>query len=387
MANLDIDNVSKKYGNTQAVDGVSLKVGTGTFTVILGPSGSGKTTLLRCVAGFEKPDSGTISIDGTDVTELPPRDRDLAMVFQSYALFPLMTIHDNIGFPLKVRNAPKAEIDARVKEVAELLVIKHLLEKKPNQLSGGEQQRAALGRAIVRRPNALLMDEPLTSLDAPLRAQMRTELKRIRRETQMTAIYVTHDQAEAMALADMIAIMSEGHLMQYGPPLEVYSKPKNSFVAGFVGNPPTNILNARFSVEGGGVLKVDKASIRVDAATAKMIVDKAGDGAEVLVGVRPEDIKVFTSKRSESDLEIVVESIEPLGSSIVISSLVDDKIFRLVLRPSRRSRQATTSGSRGNRTRRTSSRRMAGSSSDSPRPTLASRILPSGGPLSASESS
>ena len=182
------------------------------------------------------------------------------MVFQSYALFPLMTIHDNIGFPLKVRNVPKAEIDARVKEVADLLVIKHLLEKKPNQLSGGEQQRAALGRAIVRQPNALLMDEPLTSLDAPLRAQMRTELKRIRRETQMTAIYVTHDQAEAMGLADMIAIMSEGKLMQYGPPLDVYSKPKNSFVAGFVGNPPTNILNARFSVDGsGGVLKVDQA--------------------------------------------------------------------------------------------------------------------------------
>ncbi|MGH9920185.1 MAG: ABC transporter ATP-binding protein, partial [Nitrososphaerales archaeon] len=256
------------------------------------------------------------------------------MVFQSYALFPLMTIHDNIGFPLKVRNAPKAEIDARVNEVADLLVIKHLLQKKPNQLSGGEQQRAALGRAIVRRPNALLMDEPLTSLDAPLRAQMRTELKRIRRETQMTAIYVTHDQAEAMALADMIAIMSDGHLMQYGPPLEVYSKPQNSFVAGFVGNPPTNILNARFSVDGaGGILKVDKAAIHVDGATSKILVDKVGDGAEVLVGVRPEDVKVFGSKRSESDLEIVVESFEPLGSSIVISSLVDDKIFRLVLPP------------------------------------------------------
>ena len=193
--------------------------------MILGPSGSGKTTLLRCVAGFEKPDAGTISIDGKPVTDLPPRERDLAMVFQSYALFPLMTIHDNIGFPLKVRNVPKAEIDARVNQVADLLVIKHLLEKKPGQLSGGEQQRAALGRAIVRQPNALLMDEPLTSLDAPLRAQMRTELKRIRRETQMTAIYVTHDQAEAMALADMIAIMSDGHLMQYGPPLRSTRNP------------------------------------------------------------------------------------------------------------------------------------------------------------------
>jgi multiple sugar transport system ATP-binding protein len=336
MANIEIDNVSKRYGSTQAVNGVSLKVSSGTFTVILGPSGSGKTTLLRCVAGFEKPDSGTISIDGTPVTDLPPRERDLAMVFQSYALFPLMTIHDNIGFPLKVRNVPKAEIDTRVKEVADLLVIKHLLEKKPNQLSGGEQQRAALGRAIVRQPNALLMDEPLTSLDAPLRAQMRTELKRIRRETKMTAIYVTHDQAEAMGLADMIAIMSEGKLMQYGPPLEVYAKPNNSFVAGFVGNPPTNILNAKFSVDGsGGILKVDQASIHIDSSTAKAIGEKVGDGAEVLVGIRPEDVEVFTSKRSESDLEIVVESMEPLGSSIVISSLVDDKIFRLVLPPER----------------------------------------------------
>jgi multiple sugar transport system ATP-binding protein len=335
MANLEIENVSKKYGSTQAVDGVSLKVGTGTFAVILGPSGSGKTTLLRCVAGFEKPDSGTISIDGTPVTDLPPRERDLAMVFQSYALFPLMTIHDNIGFPLKVRNVPKAEIDARVNEVADLLVIKHLLEKKPNQLSGGEQQRAALGRAIVRQPNALLMDEPLTSLDAPLRAQMRTELKRIRRETHMTALYVTHDQAEAMGLADMIAVMSQGRLMQYGPPLEVYTKPKNSFVAGFIGNPPTNLLTARFSVAGagGGVLAVDSAKISVDAPRAKIVADKVGDGAEVLVGVRPEEISVSNSKKSDSDLEIVVESFEPLGSSIVISSLVDNKIFRLVLPP------------------------------------------------------
>src|ERR1700730_6142767 len=272
MANLEIKNLSKKYGSHVAVDAVSLKVTSGTFAVIIGPSGSGKTTLLRCVAGFEKPDSGSIFIDGIPITDLPPRERDIAMVFQSYALFPLMTVHDNIAFPLKVRNVPKAEIDARVKQVADLLVIKNILEKKPNQLSGGEQQRAALGRAIVRQPNALLMDEPLTSLDAPLRAQMRTELKRIRRETKMTAIYVTHDQAEAMALADMIAIMSEGKLMQYGPPLDVYAKPNHQFVAGFAGNPPTNVVNARFSVDGGGgVLKVDQATIRIDSSTAKLI--------------------------------------------------------------------------------------------------------------------
>ncbi len=333
MANLEINNLSKSYGSTLAVDKVSLKVGSGTFTVILGPSGSGKTTLLRCVAGFEKPDSGAISIEGSDVTDLPPRERDLAMVFQSYALFPLMTIHDNIAFPLKVRNASKSEIDTRVKQVADLLVIKHLLDKKPNQLSGGEQQRAALGRAIVRQPNALLMDEPLTSLDAPLRAQMRTELKRIRRETQMTAIYVTHDQAEAMGLADMIAIMNAGKLMQYGAPLDVYSRPENSFVAGFVGNPPTNVLDARFSLDGGGSVKVDQASIPLDGPSATMLREKVGDGAELLVGIRPEDIEVSTSKKSQADLEIVVESIEPLGSSIVITSLVDGKIFRLVLPP------------------------------------------------------
>ncbi|HXW36766.1 MAG TPA: ABC transporter ATP-binding protein [Nitrososphaerales archaeon] len=330
MANIEIENVSKRYGTTQAVDGVSLKVSSGTFTVVLGPSGSGKTTLLRCVAGFEKPDSGSVKIDGEAVTDLPPRERDLAMVFQTSALFPLMTIHDNIGFPLKVRNVSKTEIDKRVNEVADLLVIKHLLPKKPAQLSGGEQQRAALGRAIVRQPNALLMDEPLTSLDAPLRAQLRTELKKIRRETQMTAIYVTHDQAEAMGLADSIGIMNAGKLSQYGAPLEVYSRPANSFVAGFVGNPPTNIMEAEITEV--NMLKLDNATIPLDVATAGLVRQKAG-GSSVLVGIRPEDIGVLAKRISEANLDVEIESFETLGSSTVVSSFVAGRVFRIVLPP------------------------------------------------------
>ena len=298
---------------------------------VLGPSGSGKTTLLRCVAGFEKPDSGTILFDGTDVTELRPKDRDLAMVFQSYALFPLMTIRDNIAFPLKMRNAPAAEIQDRVNKVADLLVIKDLLDKRPGQLSGGEQQRAALGRAIVREPNALLMDEPLTSLDAPLRAQMRRELKKIKKETKMTAIYVTHDQAEAMALADTLAIMNLGRLIQYDEPLEMYSKPSNTFVAGFIGSPPTNLIEARVE---GGKLRVENAIFPIDREMSA----KTGGSAEGVktIGVRPEDIEVFPTKNSERSVETVVESTEPLGSSVLVNALLGDSYVKLVLPPNRK---------------------------------------------------
>jgi multiple sugar transport system ATP-binding protein len=336
MADIEIQNVTKKYGKTVAVNDVSLKVSSGSFTVILGPSGSGKTTLLRCVAGFEEPDSGAIVINGAPVTQLPPRERDLAMVFQNYALFPLMTVRENIGFPLKVRNASQTEIDARVKEVADFLFIKELLDKRPAQLSGGEQQRAALGRAIVRQPNALLMDEPLTSLDAPLRAQMRTELKRIRKETKMTAIYVTHDQAEAMSLADMLAIMSGGRLMQYDKPLELYAKPGNSFVAGFVGNPPTNMIPAVLVTKyGRESLQMAESTIPLDPSMGALLRDKVGDQGQLLVGIRPEDVQAYPSRNSERSFEIVVDSTEPLGSSLVINALVEGNSFKLVLPPDR----------------------------------------------------
>ena len=332
MAEIEIKNLTKHYGKTLAVNNVSLKVDSGTFTVILGPSGSGKTTLLRCVAGFETPDGGTISIDGVLSNELPPRERDLAMVFQDYALFPLKTIHDNIGFPLEVRKRPKAEIDSRVKVVADLLGIKHLLEKRPSQLSGGEQQRAALGRAIVREPKALLMDEPLTNLDAPLRAQMRTELKRIRRETKMTAIYVTHDQAEAMGLADMLAIMSDGELEQYAKPMDVYSRPGNTFVAGFVGNPPMNLITVRISTKDGKeLLQNGGFSYRAEPRVLELVRQQGG--GEVILGIRPEDTRVFSSRNSENSAECVVESVEQLGPNTVVSTNVEDATFKTIVPP------------------------------------------------------
>ncbi len=335
MANIEIRGLTKSYGKTLAVNDVSFKVVSGTFTVILGPSGSGKTTLLRCVAGFEKPEKGSVLFDGNDVTDFAPKDRDLAMVFQSYALFPLMTIRDNIAFPLKIRNAPAAEIQERVTKVADLLVIKHILDKKPGQLSGGEQQRAALGRAIVREPSALLMDEPLTSLDAPLRVQMRTELKRIRRETKMTAIYVTHDQAEAMGLADTLAIMNLGRLIQYDAPLEMYSRPSNTFVAGFIGSPPTNLIAAKVEASNGQArVRVQNVSLALEGARASRVKETTGDN--LTIGIRPEDIKVYPSKNSERSLDASVESTEPLGSSTIVNALLGESTFRLVLPPDRK---------------------------------------------------
>lgn len=337
MADIEIQNLTKSYGKTVAVNDVSLKVDSGTFTVILGPSGSGKTTLLRCVAGFEKPEKGSILINGRDFTDVPTKDRDLAVVFQSYALFPLMTIHDNIAFPLKIRNAPAAEIHERVTKVADMLMIKHLLDKRPSQLSGGEQQRVALGRAIVREPSALLMDEPLTSLDAPLRAQMRTELKRIRRETKMTAIYVTHDQAEAMGLADALAIMNLGRLIQYDSPLELYLRPSNTFVAGFVGSPPMNLTEAKVEPWNGQArLRVENVALPLDNSGTSALKDMAN--GIITIGIRPEDIHVYPSKNSERSLDTTVDSTEPLGATLIVNALLGDSTFKLLLPPDHNAR-------------------------------------------------
>lgn len=237
-----VDRISKTFGSKNVLNQISLQVMDGEFTVLLGPSGCGKSTLLRLIAGLETADSGSIQIAGQHVTHLEPRDRDVSMVFQSYALYPHMTVAANIGYPLKIRRTPASETTALIAEVAERLGLTRLLQSYPRQLSGGERQRVALARAIVRRPKLFLMDEPLSNLDAQLRANMRGELKHLQHELKTATIYVTHDQAEAMTLANRIAVMSQGRILQYGTPSEIYNRPANRFVATFVGSPPMNLL-------------------------------------------------------------------------------------------------------------------------------------------------
>ncbi|RLE52516.1 MAG: glycerol-3-phosphate ABC transporter ATP-binding protein, partial [Candidatus Methanomethylicota archaeon] len=240
MVKIHLEHVTKVFGEVVAVDDVTLTIREKEFMVLLGPSGCGKTTTLRIIAGLEEPTKGEVYIDDQPVTYLPPKDRDIAMVFQNYALYPHMKVYDNIAFPLKLRKYPKEEIDKMVKEVAEMLHIEDLLDRMPKQLSGGEQQRVALARALIRRPKAFLLDEPLSNLDAKLRVVMRAELKRLQKELGVTTVYVTHDQAEAMTMADRIAVMKDGKVLQVGSPADVFNKPVNLFVAGFIGSPPMN---------------------------------------------------------------------------------------------------------------------------------------------------
>src|SRR5687767_13575663 len=238
MAQIELENVSKVFpGDVVALDDVSLRIEDGEFIALVGPSGCGKSTLLRSLAGLEEVTSGTISIDGRDVTDLAPRQRDVAMVFQSYALYPHMTVRQNLGYGLKVRRTPKADATRRVEEVADLLGLSELLERRPSALSGGQRQRVAMGRAIVREPKAFLMDEPLSNLDAKLRVQMRAEIAALQKQLGVTTLYVTHDQVEAMTMGDRVAVMKNGRLQQCAPPQELYDGPANVFVAGFIGSP------------------------------------------------------------------------------------------------------------------------------------------------------
>ena len=282
MAQVILNHVVKAYGSVYAVNDVSLTVDDGEFVALVGPSGCGKTTSLNLVAGLIELTSGEIFIGGRQVNDLDPKDRDIAMVFQNYALYPNKTVFQNLGFPLRMRRLPRAEIEAKVKEAARLLDISHLLERRPRELSGGQQQRVALGRALVRDPQAFLMDEPLSNLDAKLRVQMRAELKRFHQDLNATVVYVTHDQLEAMTMADRIAVMSGGYLQQYDTPERVFAEPANIFVAGFVGSPAMNLIDVQLTVADGRVtVGTDGWTIPLDDQNATRAA-RASNGTVVL---------------------------------------------------------------------------------------------------------
>jgi len=312
MAEIRLEDVTKDYaGGVRAVDSVNLTIGSGEFMVLVGPSGCGKSTLLRMIAGLEEITSGNAFIGERDVTNLSPRDRDIAMVFQNYALYPHMTVFRNLAFGLRQRKVPSREIDRRVHEVSEILGLDDLLKRRPAQLSGGQRQRVAMGRALVREPKAFLLDEPLSNLDAKLRVQMRAELKRLHQRLGVTTIYVTHDQVEAMTLGDRIAVLSGGKLQQLGPPQDVYDHPVNVFVAGFIGSPPMNLLRAN-AVNG-----------RITAGDLQVDIPGLADG-DVVVGVRPEMLR--PAGDGLPAVPFTVDVVEPLGDEIVVHGTVAGRL-------------------------------------------------------------
>jgi len=313
VARVAFDAVTKVYpGPMVAVDGLTLDVADGEFLILVGPSGCGKSTALRMVAGLEKISAGEITIGERVVNDVPPKDRDVAMVFQSYALYPHMTVERNLAFGLRQRRMPRDEIGRRVDEMGRMLGLEDLLRRRPGQLSGGQRQRVAMGRALVREPEVFLLDEPLSNLDAKLRVEMRSELKRLHRRVGVTTIYVTHDQVEAITLGDRIAVLSGGILQQVGPPQEVYDHPANLFVAGFIGSPAMNLLTG---VARAGRLAVGAVELSADVP--------APDG-EVVVGIRPEGLRpVGESHDGPGVFDVRVEVVEPLGEEVLVHGSVD----------------------------------------------------------------
>jgi len=311
MARVELRDVLKAYGDTVAVDNVSLTVDDGEFVALVGPSGCGKTTTLNLVAGLIDITDGDIYIGERLVNDVDPKDRDTAMVFQNYALYPNKTVYRNLAFPLKMRKLGKAEIDGKVREAARLLDIEHLLERRPRELSGGQQQRVALGRALVRDPRVFLMDEPLSNLDAKLRVQMRSELKRFHQDLNATVIYVTHDQLEAMTMADRMAVMSDGVLQQYDTPAEVFARPVNTFVAGFVGSPAMNLLEAKVVREGDATaLQGDGWRYPLTARNAQRALRASSE--EIVLGARHSTIEVHGDERPGA-IRGRIYTVEPTG--------------------------------------------------------------------------
>ncbi len=340
MASISLNKVTKTYPNGyEAIHGLDLDIADGEFMVMVGPSGCGKTTVLRMIAGLEDVSSGTVKIDDEVVNDVAPRDRDIAMVFQSYALYPQMSVAQNIGFALRMKKMPKAEIDRRVREAASVLGITDWLSRKPSQLSGGQRQRVAMGRAIVREPSVFLMDEPLSNLDAKLRVQMRAEVARVQKRIGVATLYVTHDQTEAMTLGHRVAVMRAGELQQCDAPQSLYDRPKNLFVAGFIGSPSMNLIQARLSD--------DLTSLSMGSQVIPVPPDVFGRrpllrnfaGQSLIVGIRPEDLHAPSDARQGVDFSGVVELVEALGSELLVHFSMDAKLVQ-----SEMSRQADASG-------------------------------------------
>ena len=314
MATVELKNITKVYdGNVKAVDNVNIDILDREFVVLVGPSGCGKSTTLRMVAGLEDISSGELYIDGKMVNDVPPKDRDIAMVFQNYALYPHMSVYDNMAFGLKIRKFPKEEIDQRVREAAKILDIEQLLDRKPKALSGGQRQRVAVGRAIVRKPKVFLFDEPLSNLDAKLRVQMRAEISSLHNRLKATMIYVTHDQVEALTMADKIVVMKLGIIQQIGGPLELYNDPNNKFVAGFIGSPPMNFMTVDIVAE-GKQLYADEGSFRIKLTDEHNKLLASYAGKKVTFGIRPEDVKFSDDAIADTTINGQVSVVEPLGS-------------------------------------------------------------------------
>ena len=321
MTFLRIDHVTKQFGSLQVVKGVSIEAGKGEFVVFVGPSGCGKSTLLRMIAGLEETSEGSISIDGEDLTHADPADRHVAMVFQSYALFPHMSVFDNIAFGMQINKVPKAEIKARVAEAARILQIEPLLDRRPRQLSGGQRQRVAIGRAIVRKPKIFLFDEPLSNLDAELRTQMRVEIAKIHREIGATMIYVTHDQVEAMTLADRIVVLRGGLVEQIGTPIDLYDNPANLFVAGFIGSPRMTLLSGTVESSSAHGIQVACPAFSRPHSIPGPFARLPETGSQITLGLRPEAIRIDAANPVFSAR---VEITENLGGSTLIYAVTQD---------------------------------------------------------------
>ncbi len=325
MAEVKLKNIAKSYdGKTMTIEDVSFEIHDTEFLVLVGPSGCGKSTILRMIAGLEEITDGDLFIDEKRVNDLQPKNRDIAMVFQNYALYPHMTVYQNMSFGLKIKKVPKKEIDQRVRKAAEILEITELLERRPKAMSGGQRQRVAIGRAIVRDPKVFLFDEPLSNLDAKLRVQMRVELQKLHQKLKATMVYVTHDQTEAMTLGDRIVVLKDGDIMQIGSPMELYNDPQNRFVAGFIGSPPINFIEGRITKDNTLWFVHEQSGLKIDLTNVKnenihTFVDK-----EVVFGIRPENLKskAASAGRNHHQHQVKIDAIEQMGNELLIYSLL-----------------------------------------------------------------